>query len=343
MYEVHSTSSLTKTFAKTSTQHVHHFSTTHTFLPIPFTLNLSITLTDDHSSPLQRSVGSDGTTAFESVAEALQKSIPPLPLTPHQPISQASLTGPIVSNPTSVISYGISPLSPHMLTQTLLSSALRRIGLSGSVAKSLLADRLSQAGVTDSMQIINLVTLWEEHITIDAEVQTNACPAGAEQGRAPNWTKDETVGHSHFIADPRHAITVLKTCQRIDSLSESDTGRNDPFGHVFVHLFNDTLCGPDNLEAVCGISDYLLLHFDPSTQILKRNSTILKQIWGTLRSLYTLACENYNKSGQGDPSTFSLYTNGDDSLLYMPCVFFNNPSLDAVVGNFGQMRKLRPI
>ena len=35
-----------------------------------------------------------------------------------------------------------------------------------------------------------------------------------------------------------------------------------------------------------------------------------------LLSSYTVECEKYKKSGQGDPDTFPNYTNGNDSLSY---------------------------
>ena len=239
--------------------------------------------------------------------------------------------GAVVISGTSSDTERVSSRQPRKLTQAILSAALRRIGLSGSGAKSVLTDRLKKAGVTDCSRIIELSCMWEDHKTVDSQAQTRTCRAGVDRGRAPNWTKHETARLFHVIADARHSTIVARMYQRVETRSELDAGRHDPFAHEFLELFNDDTFHPDIPEAVCGITEDLLLQFDPELHPHKRNGTTLKQRWAKLRSTYTIACEKYTRSGQGDPDTFPNYTNGDDSLSYMHCVFHNHPSLDAVV------------
>ena len=244
--------------------------------------------------------------------------------------------GAIVTTLSSEPDPQVSSIHPKRLTQAILSGALRRIGLSGSGSKSILADRLGHAGVSDSTRIMSLARMWKQHKTVDPEVHANATRAGAERVRAPNWAKHETARICHVIFDAHHLTIVARMYQRIETSglpgwSELDDGRHDPFAYEYLELLNDDSFNPDIPEAVHGVTEDLLLQFVLTLHPHKRNGKILKQRWSMLRSSYIVACEKYNKSGQEDPDTFPDYTNGDDSLSYMHCVFYNHPSLDAVV------------
>ena len=120
--------------------------------------------------------------------------------------------------------------------------------------------------------------------------------------------------------------------QRVETREEHDQGRHDPFAHEFLELFNSTDITPSVTESVYGITEDVLVTFEPSLHPHIRNRTTPKERWAKLRSSYTIASSNYNASGQSDASTFTtLYTNGDDSLCYMHCVFQRHPSLDAAI------------
>ena len=222
-------------------------------------------------------------------------------------------------------------LRPRNLPQSILSTALRRIGLSGSGRKAVLADRLEQAGFTDSKTIMDLAHQWEKHHAVDASLEIDETRAGLSRGRAPNWSRHETARLCHVIADARLLTTVTRMNQRVETKEELDQGRHDPFAHEFLELFNSTDFTPSVPESVDGITEDVLVTFEPSLHPHIRNGTTLKQRWAKLRSSYTIASSNYNASGQSDPSTCPSLTNGDDSLCYMHCVFQRHPSLDAVI------------
>ena len=119
--------------------------------------------------------------------------------------------------------------------------------------------------------------------------------------------------------------------QRAETRAELDEGRHDPFAHEFQHLFNDRDFIPSPLEPVDGIVGDLLDTFDPGLHPFPRDGTTLKQRWTRLRSLYTVACNNFEKSGQSDADIFPSFTQGDDSLCYMHCVFKDHLSIEAVL------------
>ena len=194
-----------------------------------------------------------------------------------------------------------------------------------------MADRLEQAGFTDSKTIMDPAHQWETHHAVDPSLEINATRTGESRGRAPNWSRHETARLCHVIADVRHLKTVTRIYQRVETREELDQGRQDPFVHEFLELFNSTDFTPSVPESVDSITEDVLVTFEPPLHLHIRNGTTLKQIWATLRSSYTIASSNYNASGQSDPSTFPSFTSGDDSLCYMHCVFQRRPSLDAVI------------
>ena len=131
----------------------------------------------------------------------------------------------------------VSSIHPKRLTQAILSCALRQIKLFGSGSKSILADRLGHAGVSDSTRIIFLARMWEQHKTVDPDLHANAIRVGAERGRASNWTKHETARLCHVIGDARHSTIVARMYYRIEIRSELDAGRHDPFAYEFFEIF----------------------------------------------------------------------------------------------------------
>ena len=62
---------------------------------------------------------------------------------------------------------GASSIHQRSLTEAILSGALRQIGLSGSSSKSVLADRLVHAKVTESRRILSLARIRKQHKTVD--------------------------------------------------------------------------------------------------------------------------------------------------------------------------------
>ena len=171
----------------------------------------------------------------------------------------------------------------------------------------------------------------ETHHAVDPSLEIDATRAGASRVRAPNWSRHETARLCHVIADAKHLTTVTTMYQRVETREELDQGRHDPFAHEFLELFNSTDFTPSVPESVDGIPEDVLVMFEPSLHPHIRNVTTVKQRWAKLRSSYTIESSNYNASGQSDPSTFPSFTNRDDSLCYMHCVFQRHPSPDAVI------------
>lgn len=73
------------------------------------------------------------------------------------------------------------------------------------------------------------------------------------------------------------------------------------------------------------------MSFEPWKGAINRPGSILKERWRRLRTQYTIARRNFEKSGQGEHDAFPDFTDGNDSLSYMHCVFFNQPALEMIV------------
>lgn len=208
-------------------------------------------------------------------------------------------------------------------SQAQLSNACKRLGLSGSGSKSILVARLNKKYINSHSETMQLHAEYLEKGPDET--------GGQGRGRAPNWTKDDSARLCHVIADWRHSTIVADLYQRIQDRSELDTGRKDPFADEFKLLFNDAEFQPD-IPVVCdGVTDDILIQFDVETVRFKRDGQTLKQKWTKLRSSYSVARKTFEASGQGDSDVFPSFTNGDDVLCYMHCVFHDHPSLDAVI------------
>lgn len=183
--------------------------------------------------------------------------------------------------------------------------------------------RLSKKGVTSFGKIVELKQLFEEFGPDFSE--------GNGKSRAANWTKEESARLCHVIADSRNTTLVAQMYQRISTRAELDRQRHDPFAIEFRLLFNDADFIPEPPEPHDGVTLDVLLGIDPSIRRNVRDCQTLKQKWTKLRSAYTVASKNFEASGQGDSETFPSFTQGDDVLCYMHCVFHDHPSLDAVL------------
>ena len=89
-----------------------------------------------------------------------------------------------------------SMLQPRRLSQKILSTALRRMGLPGSGTEAVLAGRLEQAGVSDVNVIADLAREWDEHRIADPTISRSAMRAVVSRQRGPNWTRHETARNS---------------------------------------------------------------------------------------------------------------------------------------------------
>ncbi|KAI0558955.1 hypothetical protein FGB62_177g011 [Gracilaria domingensis] len=214
-------------------------------------------------------------------------------------------------------------LPPNAGSQAILSAACKRLGMSGSGSKSVLIGGLEQKGISSFRKIVELNQLFHESGADPSE--------GNGRSRAPNWTKEESARLCHVIADSRHATVVAKLYQRISTRAEPDKPHHDPFAEEFCLLFNDTEFKPEPPEPYDGVTLDVFMRFDPSIRRHHRDGQTLKQKWTKLRSSYSIASKNFEASGQGDADTFPSFSQGDDVLCYMHCVFHEHPSIEAVL------------
>jgi hypothetical protein len=63
----------------------------------------------------------------------------------------------------------------------------------------------------------------------------------------------------------------------------------------------------------------------------KRDAAKLKLQWNSIRSKFYVAYSNWSKSDQADPETFISFTQGDDALLHVFCVFEGKPSIEQIL------------
>ena len=85
--------------------------------------------------------------------------------------------------------------------------------------------------------------------------------------------------------------------QRAEKRAELDEGRHGPFAHEFQHLLNGRAFLPSSPEPVGGIVDDLLSTFNTGLHPYPSDGNTLKQRWTLLRSLYTVACNNFENLG----------------------------------------------
>lgn len=208
--------------------------------------------------------------------------------------------------------------------QADLSKAYRRLRLSGTGTKRTLTERLYAKQIVDEDTVRSLVSAFNEQ-----GKNTSIDPTSGE--KAPNWTKNEFARLCHVMADPRHATVMEKLYNVPETRQELDTARHDPWSAKFSELFNDKSFKPSLPVGVDGVTDDIISTFDPCVAPHVRTGATLKSKWTKLRSNYTTSYQNYSVSGQNIIDCFPNFTDGDDTLSYMHCVFNNFLSLDMVV------------
>ena len=183
---------------------------------------------------------------------------------------------------------------------------------------------MSEVGVFSAIHVRDLALQFEK------SGANEAVDATAKQ-KAPKWTSHESARLCHVIADPQHATAIGRLYNKIDNRAELDQAGNNPWSAEFVDLFNSedyNLVVPDAKD---GVTDDLILLFDPTEHLHKRTGMFLKARWNKMRSKYTVAREKFTKSEQEENDVFDTFTDGDDSLAYMHCVFYGCPALEAIV------------
>lgn len=178
-------------------------------------------------------------------------------------------------------------------------------------------------GITSDEDILRLSKMYESE-GINKDVGNGKSP-----DKAANWTKHETARLCHVLADRRHATILAKLYHKSDR-QELDVGSHDPWSEEFADLFNSTSYQPYQPEGESGVTDDILLDFDPTRHPVHRTGRLLKSKWTSLRSKYTIAKQKFDQSGQGESDVFPSFVDGNDSLCYLHCVFFNKPSLDMI-------------
>ena len=209
-------------------------------------------------------------------------------------------------------------------TQALLQLACKRKRLSSSETKHKLSERLSGVGVSSAIHVRTLA------LEVQKSGADEAVDATGKQ-KAPNRTSHESARLCHVIADPRHATAISRLYNKIDNRAELDQACNDLWYAEFVDLFNSEDYNPVVTDGKNGVTDDLILRFDPTEHPHKRTGMFLKARWNKMRSKYTVAREKFTKSRQGENDVFDTFTDGDDSLAYMHCVFYGSPALEAIV------------
>jgi hypothetical protein len=112
------------------------------------------------------------------------------------------------------------------------------------------------------------------------------------------------------------------------SHTQTQQGRHDPWSNEFIELFNDPAYEPQVPEISGGAVQELLDKFEPWEAKNTREGARLKERWQKIRSSFTVAYSNWSRSGHNDQETFPSYTQDDDSLIYVFCIFNDQPSLD---------------
>jgi hypothetical protein len=138
----------------------------------------------------------------------------------------------------------------------------------------------------------------------------------------------ETARLCHVISDPRNPTALRKLYQRETNRAELDSGRHDQWSNEFMDLFKDPDFNPDVPEVHGGTVQCVLDKFRHEDVRHVRDGSCLKERWQKIRSAFTIAYNNWSKSGQNDPEEFHTYTQGDDALIYAFCVFHDQPCID---------------
>jgi hypothetical protein len=110
-----------------------------------------------------------------------------------------------------------------------------------------------------------------------------------------------------------------------------DQGLHDPWSNEFLRLFNDPHFVPEPPEIAGGAVLLTIDRLDAGELRNERDAAKLKMQWNQLRSKFSIAYQNWSKSGQGDPEAFVDFTEGDDVLVYLFCVFNGKPAVEQIL------------
>jgi hypothetical protein len=152
----------------------------------------------------------------------------------------------------------------------------------------------------------------------------NSCPT-----RTPAFTANEFVRLIHVLSYPRmtNALAqIMKPRSRADL--DREAGSIDPWSLSIAPLFNDANFLPQNSVTLsAGVTRDDVKELNPS-RFFARNGSVLSRKFGELKSLYTLCCTNFKASGQSDPDSFPLFSQGKPHVMYLHCMVQENGFLE---------------
>jgi hypothetical protein len=183
------------------------------------------------------------------------------------------------------------------LTQTTLQKACRRACKSSSGSKNDLITRLAEIGYKTYGAINDLADLFEK-----SGVQGELSGSSSKK-RAPNWTENESARLAHVSVDPSNARALTKLMER-PTRQDLDQGLHDPWSNEFLRLFNDPHFVPEPPEIAGGAVLPTIDRFDAGELRNERDAAKLKIQWNQFRSKFSIAYQNWSKSGEGDPEAF---------------------------------------
>lgn len=114
--------------------------------------------------------------------------------------------------------------------------------------------------------------------------------------------------------------------------SNFDAPQNDLFGNEFIKYFSSLDIKPSLLYFANSAKEEIFAQFDPKVHPFMQDEISSRLGWTKLWSLYTNVSMKLSDYFQSDPLTFPFFTNGDESIFYLHCVFVNHPSLETVLG-----------
>lgn len=243
-----------------------------------------------------------------------------------QVLGASSILG--LANPPESQEQNSQTSEPHLrlmpARQNILKNACKRRRMSTTGSKAELAARLYGAGFKTMDAVQQLATEFN---------RTGVDPLASVHGRTktPNWSKNETARLCHVIQDPRHSTELARLYNKPANRALMDMPRRDPWAFEFASLFNDEEFRPVRPNEHDGVTADVLLSFDPNIHPHVRQGSVLKSKWNKIRSKYSIARDRFTRSGQGDADVFTDFTDGDPSLAYLHCVFYNSPALHYVI------------
>jgi hypothetical protein len=221
---------------------------------------------------------------------------------------------------------GGSSTSTSTSTSTSAISSSRRSSSDMNTAVHLIGPVVENAG-------LGITGVKQFGKNKDVCVAGTANNAGlSKPARAKIFTADERVRLAYIMADPKLALARQKEMRK--TREELDSPDDDPFsaGGIMEQLFNDI---EDTVYDIVNCTQFggAEAIFDPNRIAEERNATTLNQQWTKIRSDYTLAYNNYSKSGMNTPGleSFCKFVRGDIALLAIFTIFEHHGLHDYVV------------